>query len=917
MRNNQPVINEEYVIPEGVTLVSKTDLVGNITECNEAFQIVSGYTQEELIGKPHNLVRHPDIPEAVFADLWQCLKDGNTWSQVVKNRCADGKYYWVRANATPIFTDSKITGFMSVRTPVTEAEKTATAQAYLDIKSGKAKIKDARVYYGFDWQKLNFFPRLSTTIQFPIISTLFLMLPYLVYAASADHSLLVQTAITALLLLLPATYGYLLNKENRKSEEIMLRVASGEHLSNIWFNPRTNLGRRQTAIRAVYLASREKIEDAAYKLDKANQLQTAIDQLSSSIMIADSKLRIEYLNNGMKNFLKEKEDLFKSEIPDIDLNNIIGQNIDMFHNKGQYSKMLEGLTEIFTGKITIADTHIEVTMIPVFNHLGQRTATIAEWQDKSAEAQLLKEVGSAVNAAEAGMLNSRIDLSRVDGVAKELSTSINSLISAVEAPVNEAVQVAVALSEGRLTRQVEGEYLGRFSVMQESLNVAVDNLNSMMAQTKSATQSVNNGADQIFQGSISLNDRTQSQAASLEETAASMEEMTATVKQNAESSQEASRVTKKTAAQAQSGVEVMYEAIQSMEQINESSQKINDIIGLIDSIAFQTNLLALNAAVEAARAGEHGRGFAVVAGEVRNLAGKSSEAAKDIRGLIEDTVNKVTEGSNHVKGSGDALNEIVESISNVNQIIEEIAASSKEQSEGVSQVNQAITNIDTAVQQNAALVEETAATAEELGEMSKTMSRNIAQFVINESSTTSLIDQNGFDFESARRGHKQWRVKARAYINDVDIDFNANTASDPSACALGTWVYGDGQTYSASPAFQRLELEHSEFHALLGQIINFKNIGDIESANEHMEKFAAQSLIVIEHITQLEREISGFGDISVPKAGSVKPVKAVSKPASPRQTPTAKPAAGAVEKNSVQQPAPAQPTDNGEEWSDF
>ncbi|MGM0540930.1 MAG: methyl-accepting chemotaxis protein, partial [Pseudomonadota bacterium] len=354
------------------------------------------------------------------------------------------------------------------------------------------------------------------------------------------------------------------------------------------------------------------------------------------------------------------------------------------------------------------------------------------WHDKTPEVQLVVEVSSVVEAAQQGLLDRRIDLSRVQGVAKQLSQSINELIAAVEKPIDSAVQVALSLAQGDLTHTIEGAYQGRFAVMKQSLNNAVSNLNAMMLKTKIATGAVLNGSKQIYDGSIALNDRTQQQASSLEETAASMEQMTAAVKQNADNAQQAAKVTQTTATQAQAGVEVMHSAIESMEQIHRSSQKINDIIALIDSIAFQTNLLALNAAVEAARAGDHGRGFAVVAGEVRNLAGKSSDAAKDIRILIEDTVKKVSEGTLHVKGSGDALNEIVESIGNVNQIIEEIASSSNEQSIGVSQVNQAITEIDSAVQQNAALVEETAATAEELGTLSEQMSQNIAEFKLNE-----------------------------------------------------------------------------------------------------------------------------------------------------------------------------------------
>lgn len=921
MRNNQPITNTEYKIPEGVTLVSKTDLVGNIIECNEAFQLVSGYSRAELIGQPHNLVRHPDIPEAVFADLWKALKKGHTWSQVVKNRRANGDHYWVRANATPIYTDGKISGYMSIRTPVTEAEKTATAQAYKDINAGKAKIKNGRVYTGFDWHKLKAFSRLAPQYQLTLLIGLLYLAPYITYSVIVGHSLLEQIAVGVIGLIPPFIYGYRLKKGNLRSEEQLFKVASGDQLSNDWFDPETNEGKRQTAIKSVYLASNEKTEDALFKLDKSQQLQTAMDQVSSNIMIADAKLEISYMNNDMKHFFVDRKSEFDKAVPGFDANNLIGQDIDVFHaNNPDYPRgILSKLTEPYTGQFNMGNIRIEVYAIPVFNHAGQRTATIAEWRDKTAEAQLLEQVGSTVADAQAGILSSRIDLSLVEGVTKELSVSINDLIEAIEKPIDEAVQVAVALSEGDLTKQVSGKYQGRFAVLQDSLNVAVNSLSSMMAQTKSAVHAVSGGAEQIYQGSIDLNDRTQSQAASLEETASSMEEMTSTVKQNASNAQQASEVTQKTSEQAKSGVVVMHSAIQSMEQINESSQKINDIIALIDSIAFQTNLLALNAAVEAARAGEHGRGFAVVAGEVRNLAGKSSDAAKDIRDLIEDTVKKVSEGTHHVKGSGDALNEIVESIDNVNQIIEEIASSSNEQSEGVSLVNSSITNIDTAVQQNAALVEETAATAEELGNMAKMMNKNVSQFVIDESISSGDLQTGDFDFEAARRGHRHWKVKARAYINDVDVSFDQSTADNPSACPLGNWVYGDGQRYNNLPSFQALEREHAEFHAIIGRIIQHKDLHDIELANKEMDEFVLQSEIVIEKINQLERELNGGETmLQQPALTQSKPVKTAKTAATPASAPAKKVKSPAPDKSSgLQKPAPVQEKNDSNEWSDF
>ncbi len=923
MRNNQPVINEEYIVPQGLTLVSKTDLNGTILECNDAFEAASGFSRSQIIGQPHNLVRHPDVPEAVFADLWHSLKKGDTWSQIVKNRRADGGFYWVRANVTPTFTAGKISGFMSIRTPVSEAEKTATAQAYKDINAGKASIKDARVYRGFNWNALNVLSRLAPQHQLVLLIGLVYLVPYLIYSVQDGHALIEQIMVGIFGLIPPFVYGVLLNRRNKDSQSQLKRIASGDHLNNEWFDPATSLGQTQTAIRSVYLAAREKSEEAVYQLDQAQQLQTAMDQVSSNIMIADANLCITYMNNSMTEFLVNQEPLLQKFLPHFNAHALIGENIDIFHKDPSHQRgMLNKITEPYTGQIQLDNTYLEIYAIPVFNRVGQRTATIAEWRDKTPEIQLLQEVGSAVQAAKEGLLNRRIDLSRVSGVAHELSQSINDLIATVEKPINAAVQVAVGLSEGDLTKHITGDYLGRFAVLQDSFNVAVDNLGSMMAQTKSATNAVSDGAKQIYQGSIALNDRTQEQASSLEQTASSMEEMTAAVKQNADNAQQASKVTHTTAEQAKSGVIVMHSAIESMEQINASSQKINDIIGLIDSIAFQTNLLALNAAVEAARAGEHGRGFAVVAGEVRNLAGKSSDAAKDIRVLIEDTVKKVSEGAQHVKGSGDALNQIVVSITNVNQIIEEIAHSSNEQSEGVSLVNQSITTIDSAVQQNAALVEETAATAEELGEMASQVNRNVSQFIIDTKAIGmgSALQTGNFDFASARRAHRQWRVKVRAYINDVDIEFDRNSAADGSACALGKWIYGHGQDFKNMASFQSLERAHTELHAFIGQILQLKDIGDIETANNSMSKLSDASDGVITLINQIETDIANGAGYIAPKSqpkvltasavSQAKNTQTKTQPAPQTHKPTQAPPTSL---SSNRQPI----QDSGDEWTDF
>ena len=294
--------------------------------------------------------------------------------------------------------------------------------------------------------------------------------------------------------------------------------------------------------------------------------------------------------------------------------------------------------------------------------------------------------------------------------------------------LGEATRVISSIAAGDLTAAMQGQFAGDFAKLRDAVNECAVHLKSVVNEIRSAAASVASASTQIAQGNSDLSSRSQQEASSLEETAASVEEMTATVEQNAENARQASQVAKGAREHAEKGGKVVSNAVEAMQGINASSKKISDIIGVIDEIAFQTNLLALNAAVEAARAGEQGRGFAVVASEVRNLAGRSATAAKEIKGLIQDSVAKVEEGSKLVNESGATLGEIVTSVKKVNDIISEIATASEEQSTGIKQVNQAVMQIDETVQQNAALVEQAAAAAESLREQSEILNNLMNTF---------------------------------------------------------------------------------------------------------------------------------------------------------------------------------------------
>ena len=295
-------------------------------------------------------------------------------------------------------------------------------------------------------------------------------------------------------------------------------------------------------------------------------------------------------------------------------------------------------------------------------------------------------------------------------------------------PLHRAMTHIRAIADGNLTHTIDGEGRNEMGQLASTLKTMQASLINTVSSVRDSSESIYTGAGEISAGSNDLSSRTEQQAASLEETAASMEELTATVKQNTDNARQAAQLAKNASETAGKGGRVVDQVVTTMKEISDSSQQIAHITSVIDSIAFQTNILALNAAVEAARAGEQGRGFAVVAGEVRTLASRSAQAAKEIKSLIENSVSRVGMGSSLVHQAGDTMKEIVTAVTRVTDIMGEIASASDEQSKGIEQVSQAVSQMDSVTQQNAALVEESAAAAAALEDQADQLRQAVAVF---------------------------------------------------------------------------------------------------------------------------------------------------------------------------------------------
>ncbi len=510
--------------------------------------------------------------------------------------------------------------------------------------------------------------------------------------------------------------------------------------------------------RNVEVAGRERADelgDLARSMTKIHELateaariRTAVDGSNSQMMIADTAGKIIYHNRAMLDLLRPSQhSISRDSGGSFDVNRMVGVAPELMFANNQDSAAVQRALKADGNapqeiKVTFDNRHFTLVITPAHDASGGKIGTVLEWQENTAavlkaaddlrqrqhEQNIENQINDVIESVAHGHLDVKLQVQDDRPFIQNLTNGINRICGIINQFMEDTVHVLEAMADGDLTRKIRTQYDGRFDDVKNNLNNAIDKTADVINQIVTVGHAIRNAGADVTQGADDLSGRTEAQAAGIEETVATMEEMSASVRTNANNATKANDMARETLRQAESGGEVVSNAVQAMSKIESGSQRITEIVGVIDAIASQTNLLALNAAVEAARAGDAGKGFAVVAAEVRTLASRCSEAARDIRALIVGSNGQVVEGVRLVHSAGDALQQIVSSVNTVAQTISAITAASREQATGVEEISNAIAQMDEMTQQNAALSDESAAAARSLREQAEQLSELVSIF---------------------------------------------------------------------------------------------------------------------------------------------------------------------------------------------
>jgi methyl-accepting chemotaxis protein len=500
-----------------------------------------------------------------------------------------------------------------------------------------------------------------------------------------------------------------------EARSVPLHDANGEHLG--WSVELRDVGAR-----------RRQDEDFA-------RLSGAVDGLTTNLMMCDADGIIRYANAAVVEMLRARTAQLRTVFPGFDADKLIGRSIDFFHTKPAHARtVLSDRAKLpFKAQVKAAGLEFSINATGVFDAKGELIGNAVEWVDVTEQLDGQRQLAALTAQAAAGSLAGRIDTSHYGDVMRALGGGINDVLNAVQRPIFAALAALESLSAGDLTRTMQGEFQGEFGALRDAVNGTTGSLRGTIGELSEVSDAVERTTTQLAKANEDLAQRTAEQAAALEETAAALEELASTVTQTADNAQDVAELAHQTLRQAEAGAGLAGRAVLAMQKIRTSSTRIAEIIGVVDEIAFQTNLLAVNAAVEAARAGERGRGFAVVASEVRSLAGRSSAAAREIKALVRDSLDKVDQGTRLVDAAGAALRDVQGSVGKVTDVVGEIATASREQSVGVGQVNTAVSQLEAVAQQNAALVDEAAGSAEALDGEARRLVAHMHHYMLGDS----------------------------------------------------------------------------------------------------------------------------------------------------------------------------------------
>ena len=684
MRTNLPVTQREYMLHEGSAIVSRTDLKGRITYVNPDFIEASGFVESELIGQPHNLVRHPDMPESAFADMWKTLKAGRPWTGIVKNRRKDGDHYWVVANATPVTEGDQVVGYMSVRTMPTRAQVEAAEVLYKRIRDGQAGnlvIREGAAVSNGVGAKLAAIPlaiaHQGLGTKFALLGLGTLATAALSAGAGYAQSLALAGVAAACGLTTLGTGAAMasrLNRTVREAKKHFENFAQARFDGVVSTDGKDQLADMMLALKRVQIRLGFEFSDIKRMAAESNRVRQALDTCTTNVMIADTDSTIIYMNQSVTDMLSRNEAELRKALPGFDVKRIKGGSFDNFHrNPAHQRSLLSNLTGVHKVEIKVSNLNFQLIATPIIDPKGIRLGTVVEWKDRTAELAAERELSSIAEGASQGDFSQRLATEGKEPFFATLGRVFNDLVETVSRTIVE-------------------------------VRAAANQLSAASGQVSSTSQSLSQSASE--------------QAASVEETTASLQEMASSVKQNADNAGITDRMAGQAAREAAEGGRAVGSTVEAMKSIATK-------ISIIDDIAYQTNLLALNAAIEAARAGEHGKGFAVVAAEVRKLAERSQVAAQEIGQLAGSSVTLAEK-------AGTLLSGMLPSINKTSELVQEIAAASSQQSGGVAQITSAMDHLNTATQQNASASEELSATAEELAAQATQLQELMAFFRLAE-----------------------------------------------------------------------------------------------------------------------------------------------------------------------------------------